>query len=86
MFIDMEKVEKIELRLSSCPHCGDNINIICRSIIDNKNVINQFYKYFNWHLLHECFDRNLRVKKKIKLNIKREKGKLTIYDSVNLIV
>jgi hypothetical protein len=80
------KESKIELNLSSCPHCGDNINIKCKSIFDDKTVINQFYKYFNWHLVKDCFDKKIRGNKKIKVTIKNNSGFITTYESVNLIV
>jgi hypothetical protein len=86
MFNMVYEESKIELNLSSCPHCGDNINIKCKSIFDDKTVIKQFYKYFNWHLGNECFDKNIRVKKKIKVNIKTKSGFVTTYETIDLIV
>jgi hypothetical protein len=84
MSLNPEK--RIELKLSSCPHCGDNINIHCKSMFDQKTVINQFYKYYKWHLSNECFDKAVRGKKKIKLSMTIKSGVLTTYESVDLIV
>jgi hypothetical protein len=74
------------LKLSSCPHCGDNINIDCNSILGEKMLVNQFYKYFKWHLANECFVKKIRKKKKVSVVLKTKEGVFTTYTDLKLIV
>lgn len=75
-----------EIILNKCPHCGDDLEIRCKSILGEKILINQFYKYFNWHLENECFSKETRKVKKIKVTVRTKEGSFTTYDGFDLFV
>lgn len=75
-----------ELHLNKCPHCNEEIEIKCKSILGKKVLINQFYKYFKWHLDNECFSKETRGIKKVKITLIKREGLSTTYNGINLFV
>lgn len=75
-----------EITLDSCPHCNEEIELKCRSILGEKVLVNQFYKYFNWHLKNECFSKSKRKIKKIKVTLKSKEGHFTTYTGLDLFI
>lgn len=87
---DLEIIEEMdkykEITLNRCPHCGDDVEIKCKSILGEKVLVNQFYKYFNWHLENECYSKEHRKVKKIKVTVRSKKEFFTSYDWFYLFV
>lgn len=80
----MEFKKELKIKLDSCPHCGDYVAIECKSILGEKILIDQFYKYYKWHLKNECFEKH--VKKIKSLSLTEYKGSYVIYTKIKLVL
>jgi hypothetical protein len=78
------KIEKMELRLYSCPNCKDKIDILSKSVIDKKSLIKDFLTKYSKHL--EFCKKSERKPLRLNLSISIKSGQITTFEPLKLIV